>query len=232
MFNGKKVIAIIPARSGSKSIKNKNIIKIKGKPMIEYTIEYAKKSKLVDQIIVSTDSQKYLNKIRKYNLTYEILRKKKLSKDLTQDFPVVKDALIKSELFFKEKFDYIILLRPTSPFREKNLIENSLKLLTSKKKASSVRAMHKAKQHPYRQWKFMNNKIFVESIVSKVKEPFNLPRQRLPQFFFQTGEIETIRRSTILKGSISGKFVLPLIIKKQSVDVDYLIDLQSLNKNV
>ena len=101
MFNGKKVIAIIPARSGSKSIKNKNIIKIKGKPMIEYTIEYAKKSKLVDQIIVSTDSQKYLSKIRKYNLTYEILRKKKLSKDLTQDFPVVKDALIKSELFFK-----------------------------------------------------------------------------------------------------------------------------------
>ena len=232
MFNGKKVIAIIPARSGSKSIKNKNIIKIKGKPMIEYTIEYAKKSKLVDQIIVSTDSQKYLNKIRKYNLTYEILRKKQLSKDLTQDFPVVKDALIKSELFFNEKFDYIILLRPTSPFREKNLIENSLKLLTSKKKASSVRAMQKAKQHPYRQWKFMNNKIFVKSILLKVKEPFNLPRQRLPQFFFQTGEIETIRRSTILKGSISGKYVLPLIIKKQSVDVDYLIDLQSLNKNV
>jgi N-acylneuraminate cytidylyltransferase len=232
MFNGKKVIAIIPARSGSKSIKNKNIIKIKGKPMIEYTIEYAKKSKLVDQIIVSTDSQKYLNKIRKYNLTYEILRKKQLSKDLTQDFPVVKDALIKSELFFNEKFDYIILLRPTSPFREKNLIENSLKLLTSKKKASSVRAMQKVKQHPYRQWKFMNNKIFVKSILLKVKEPFNLPRQRLPQFFFQTGEIETIRRSTILKGSISGKYVLPLIIKKQSVDVDYLIDLQSLNKNV
>jgi N-acylneuraminate cytidylyltransferase len=232
MFNRKKVIVIIPARSGSKGIKNKNIKIIKGKPMIDYTIEYAKKSKIVDQIVVSTDSQKYLNKIRKYNLIYEVLRKKKLSKDLVQDFPVIKDALFKSEIFFKTKFDYIILLRPTSPFREKNLIENSLKLLVSKKKASSVRAMHIVKQHPYRQWKYMNNKIFVESILSKIKEPFNLPRQSLPQFFFQTGDIETIKRSTILQGSISGKYVLPLFVKKQSIDVDNLIDLKRLNKNV
>jgi CMP-N-acetylneuraminic acid synthetase len=78
----------------------------------------------------------------------------------------------------------------------------------------------------------MNNKVFVESILSKIKEPFNSPRQSLPQFFFQTGDIETIKRSTILQGSISGKYVLPLFVKKQSIDVDNLIDLKRLNKNV
>lgn len=232
MFNRKKVIVIIPARSGSKSIKNKNIIKIKGKPMIEYTIEYAKKSKIVDCIVVSTDSQKYLNKIKKYNLKYEILRKKKLSKDLVQDFPVIKDALTKSEIFFKTKFDYIILLRPTSPFREKNLIEKSLKLIVNNKKASSVRAMTKAEQHPFRQWKYQNNSIFIKSFFPKIIEAYNLPRQMLPGSFFQTGEIETIKRSTILKGSISGRYILPLFIKKKSVDVDFLADLKKLNNNV
>ena len=68
MFNGKKVIVIIPARQGSKSIKDKNIRKIKGKPMLMHTIEYPKKSKLVDQIVVSTDSKRYLKKIAKYIL--------------------------------------------------------------------------------------------------------------------------------------------------------------------
>ena len=101
MFNGKKVIVIIPARQGSKSIKDKNIRKIKGKPMLMHTIEYAKKSKLVDQIVVSTDSKRYLKKIAKYNLNFSVLRKKKLAGDLVQDFPVIKDALSKSEYFFK-----------------------------------------------------------------------------------------------------------------------------------
>ena len=226
MFNGKKVIVIIPARQGSKSIKDKNIRKIKGKPMLMHTIEYAKKSKLVDQIVVSTDSKRYLKKIAKYNLNFSVLRKKKLAGDLVQDFPVIKDALSKSEYFFKKKFEYIILLRPTSPFREKKLIENSLKLLVSHKRASSVRAMYKTKQHPFRQWEFMTNKVFVKSILRKIYEPYNLPRQKLPKFFFQTGEIETVKRSTIMKGSISGKYILPFFIKKQSIDVDELNDLK------
>jgi len=226
MFNGKKVLVVIPARSGSKSIKDKNIKKIKGKPMIAYSIEYAKKAKFVDQIVVSTDSKKYLNKIKKHKLNFSILRKKKLSGDLVQDYPVIKDALSKCESYFITKFEYVVLLRPTSPFREKNLIENSLKLLSHYKKATSVRSMFKAKQHPYRQWQFMNDKIFVKSVVPNIREPFNLPRQKLPNFFFQTGEIETIKRSTIIRGSVSGKKILPLFVKKQSIDIDDVSDLK------
>lgn len=226
MLKMKKVIVIIPARQGSKSIKDKNIKKINGKPMLEYSIEYAKRSKIVNQIVVSTDSKKYLDKIKKYKLDFSVLRKKKLSGDLVKDFPVIKDALKRSEYYFKKRFDFIILLRPTSPFREKNLIERSLKILLSKRNATSVRAMFRTKQHPYRQWKYDSKKVFVRSIIPSVHEPFNLPRQKLPNYFFQTGEIETIKRSTIMSGSISGNFILPILIKKQSIDVDDLSDLK------
>ncbi len=230
MLKGKNVIAIIPARSGSKSIKNKNIIKIKGKRLIEYSIEYAKRSKLIDEIVVSTDSQKYLQLIKKYKLNFTIQRNKFLSGDSIKDFPVIKDALKKSENFFKKKFEYIILLRPTSPFRERGLIEKSLRLLSSFKKASSVRAMKKTKSHPFRHWKLKKDKRYVEPAISGFKEPYNLPRQQLPLFYFQTGDIETIRRSTLIKGSVSGKYVLPILLKKDFVDIDDRNDLKKITR--
>ena len=223
------MFAIIPARSGSKSIKNKNIIKIKGKRMIDHSIEYAKKSKLVDEIVVTSDSKKYLNLIKRFRLKYSILRKKKLSGDLVVDYPVIKDALKKSEQFFKKKFHYIILLRPTSPFREKGLIEKSLRLLSKNIKATSVRAMIKTKSHPFRHWEYKKNKTFVTSIISKIYEPYNIPRQKLPIFFFQTGDIETIRRSTLFDGSVSGKKVLPIFLKSFS-DIDDRNDLKKIKK--
>jgi N-acylneuraminate cytidylyltransferase len=86
--------------------------------------------------------------------------------------------------------------------------------------------MFKAKQHPYRQWQFMNGKIFVKSVAPNIREPFNLPRQKLPNFFFQTGEIETMKRLTIIRGSVSGKKILPLFVKRQSIDIDDVSDLK------
>lgn len=230
MFKNKNVIAIIPARSKSKSIKNKNIRKFKGKPLIYHTIEYAKNSKLIDEIVVTTDSQKYLNLIKKYKLNFSVKRSKHLSGDYIQDFPVIKDALLKSEIFFEKKFDYIILLRPTSPLREANLIKNSLTILHKNKKSHSVRAVQKVKQHSYRQWKYDKKKIFIISVTKDINEPYNLPRQKLPNFSFQTGDIETIKRSTIIKGSISGKNVLPIFIRKKYYDIDNPEDLKSFKK--
>jgi CMP-N,N'-diacetyllegionaminic acid synthase len=228
MFKGKSVLVVIPARSGSKSIKNKNILKINRKPLINYSIEYAKKSKIVDNIIVSTDSKKYLNLIRKYKLTIPFLRKKLLSGHNTPDYPVIKDALLRCEKHFNKIFDIIIILRPTSPFRERNLIEKSIKLLINNKFCTSVRAMQKTDKHPYRHWITLKKKKFVKSVISNISEPYNLPRQKLPVCYFQTGDIETIKRNTILSGSVSGSKVLPLIIKNPFLDIDELEDLKKI----
>ena len=124
----KKVIAIIPCRSGSKKIKNKNLIKIQNRYLIGYSVLFAKECGFFDKIIVSTDSIKYKKIAVKYGADVPFLRSKKLSGDKVKDYPVIKNCLKISEKYYKTLFDYIVLLRPTSPFREKLLIEKGLKI--------------------------------------------------------------------------------------------------------
>ena len=222
-----KVITIIPARANSKSIRNKNIKQFNGFPLIKYSIDYSIKSSLVNRTIVSTESQKIANIALKYGAEVPFLRPKKLALDYVQDYPVIKHALLKIEKLYDEKFDIIILLRPTSPLRPSNLIKNSINLLKKNPQATSVRAVTIANQHPFRQWIQDEEYIYTyhhKKFLGK-KENYNLPRQKLPKSYWQTGDIETIRRSTIIKGSISGNKILPLIIRNDQVlDIDSLSD--------
>jgi len=228
MFNNKKILVVIPARSGSKGIKNKNIKKINGKHLIYYTINYAQKSKVVDKIIVSTDSKKYAKISNRYGVETPFLRSKHISRDTTKDFPVIIDALRKTEKFFKLKFDYVIILRPTSPKREKMLIEKGIKILDKNNKADSVRAVTINKYHPFRYWRMQSNG-FMKSFIKTKEEPYNIPRQKLPLAFFQSGDIEIVKRKTLLNGSVTGKKVLPLIIKR-SFDLDTIDDIKNFKK--
>ncbi len=222
-----KVITIIPARANSKSIRNKNIKKFNGFPLIKYSIDYSIKSSLVNRTIVSTESQKIANIALKYGAEVPFLRPKKLALDYVQDYPVIKHALLKIEKLYDEKFDIIILLRPTSPLRPSNLIKKSINLLKKTPQATSVRAVTIANQHPFRQWIQDEEYIYAyqhKKFLGK-EENYNLPRQKLPKSYWQTGDIETIRRSTIIKGSISGNKILPLVIRNDQVhDIDSLSD--------
>ena len=225
-----EVLVIIPARCGSVSLKNKNIKDLKGIPLFAHSIEYAKKSKYVSKIIVSTDSQLYLDIARKFGVNTPFLRPKKYAKNDSQDFEFVNHGLKKSEQSFKKIFDYVVILRPTSPLRPARLIEKSLKLLENNLEASSVRSVAITKEHPYRQWHFNSNN-YIIGYEKSVTEPFNLPRQKLPEVFFQTGDIEVIRRDTIIKGSVSGKNVLPLIIDHNLMfDIDEQSDFDNVSK--
>lgn len=215
-----KVLTVIPARSGSKSVKDKNIRVLKGKPLLVYSIIYSLNSSYVDKTIVSTDSKEYADISIKNGAEIPFIRPKELSLDSVQDFPVIEHALITSEAFYDCKFDYVILLRPTSPFRPPNLIEKGLDLLKSNPSASSIRSVAKSEEHPYRQW--VNDGVFIKGFSSNIIEPYNLPRQLLPNVYFQTGDIEIVRRSTISNGSISGEKVLPLLI-----DHDQILDIDS-----
>lgn len=226
MYKKKKVLVVIPARSGSKGIKNKNIKLIQNMPMLAHSIYYAKKCKLVDKIIVSTDSYKYAKIAEKYKADVPFLRSKKLSGDEVKDYPVIRNCLKISEKYYKTLFDYIVLLRPTSPYREKLLIEEGLKKLHKDKLSTSLRSVIQTKNHPYRHWK-INKKGRMISIVSHVKEPYNIPRQQLPKMFFQTGDIEIVKRKTIMNGSISGIRVIPLIVKSYH-DIDTIDDIKNI----
>ena len=225
MYNKKKILVVIPARSGSKGIKNKNIRMFKNKPLLVHSISYAKKCKLVDQIIVSTDSIKYANIAKKYKANVPFLRSKRLSGDKVQDYPVIRDCLKMSEKYYRDIFDYIVLLRPTSPLREKKLIEKGLKKLHKNKKSTSIRSVIKTRHHPFRHWK-KNKKGELKSIINNLNEPYNIPRQQLPKMYFQTGDIEIIKRKTVIAGSISGSHVIPLEVKSYK-DIDVIEDLKN-----
>ena len=131
-----KILAIIPARGGSKRLLNKNILKLKKKPLISYTIEAAKKSKYIDQIIVSTDSVVISKIAKKTNVEVPFIRPSTLAKDSSTSVEVVKHALNKIN-FQKEKYTHFILLQPTSPLRNHKHIDEAIELFI-KKKADSI----------------------------------------------------------------------------------------------
>lgn len=201
MFKKKKILAIIPARSGSKRIKNKNLKLINGKPLIYYSIKYAiKNKKFIDEIFVSTDSKEisaYSNKIKK-NLS-PLLRPKQLSNHDSSDLGFVLHAL---EYFKKEKkidFDLIAILRPTTPIRDQNLFAECLKTLF-KYKASSVRSSKQVKHyHPYWMYKIKNNQL-IEIIKNKNFFKF-YQSQKLPKLFMHDGHCDIFLKQNLYKKS-------------------------------
>lgn len=230
-MNKYKIIVIIPARSGSKSLVKKNILPLNGKPLLCYSVSYGLKCKLVDKVIVSTDSKEFSDIAAKCGAEIPFLRPSEFSQDDTKDYPVVRHALDYFESI-GEIYDIYILLRPTSPLRPKGLIEKAIKIINENPTATSVRSIAKIKEHPYRSW-FINNDGSMSGFVKDVEESYNIPRQELPNIFFQTGDLELIKRETLLKGSISGENVFPLIIDYlDMIDIDELNDLSNAEKKL
>jgi len=214
-----RILTIIPARGGSKSLPKKNILLLNGEPLLCHSVDYSLKSKLIKTTIVSTDSQEIADIAKKCGALAPFIRPTEFAQDDTRDYPVIRHALD----FFEaqgEIFDIYILLRPTSPIRPPGLIEKAVEIFKNNPSATSIRSMAKIKEHPYRAWRqgqdgsisgFINNEI----------EPYNIPRQELPSLYFQTGDIEAIRRETLINGSVSGDCVFPLVIKHdEMIDID------------
>ena len=214
-----RILTIIPARGGSKSLPKKNILKLKGKPLLCHSVDYSLKSKLVVTTIVSTDSQEIADIAINCGASVPFIRPDEFAQDDTRDYPVIRHALD----FFEAQgqiFDLYILLRPTSPMRPPGLIEKAVGILKNNPSVSSVRSVAKIKEHPYRAWQ-QNQDGSISGFINNEAEPYNIPRQELPALYFQTGDIEAIRRETLISGSISGDCVFPLIIKhEEMIDID------------
>ena len=217
-----KIVAIIPARAGSRSIKNKNLIQIKNKPLIYYSINSAKKSNLINRIIVSTDSKKIKEVAKRYGAEVPFLRPKKISGFLSRDIEYLKHCInwLKKENYIP---DLLVLLRPTTPFRETKIINKAIKLVI-KNKSDSLRSVSVAKETPYKMWKKRGKFIL----------PFfktNYPRQKLDKFYWQNGYVDIIKPSTIKKyRNELGKKILFYEIKSNIFEIDYKYQLKFVNK--
>lgn len=224
-----EILALIPARGGSKSIPNKNIRPFVGHPIIAYSIAAGKTAKLVTRVIVSTDDETIAKIAHRYGAEVPFLRPSKLAQDDTPDFPVFQHAL--EWLAAHEGYhpEIIVQLRPTSPIRPVDCVDRAVQILIDHPEADSVRGVVLAGQNPYKMWQIdSQGKLHPLLPVEGITEPYNAPRQKLPPTFWQTGHIDVIRVSTIYeKKSLSGEIILPLILdSRYTVDIDTLNDWQ------
>ncbi len=226
-----KILAVIPCRSGSKSIKNKNIVKLFGHPLVAYTIRFAKKCKFISKIIISTDSQKYAKISKKYGCSPLFIRPKKISKDNSLDIDVFLHAI--KWLKKKENFvpDYVINLRPTSPLRSISDLKKIIKILKKNSNIDSVRSISECNFNLYKTW-FINSKRLLLNLtknITKFKEPHNSPRQYLPKTYVQTAVYDVVKTDIILKQKkMSGKRIYGFITK-DFIDIDNHNDLKSIS---
>lgn len=222
-----EVLAIIPARGGSRSIPRKNIRNFAGYPLLLWSITAAKESKYVTRVIVSTDDEKMAKVARKSGAETPFLRPSKYAGDNSTDLAVFVHALKWLAKHEGYQPDIVVQLRPTSPIRPRGIVDKAVKVLLAHPKADSVRGVVAAGQNPYKMWRLTGENAPMKSLldVKGIDEPYNAPRQLLPQIYWQTGHIDAIRPATILKGSMSGKNIYPLVIDPRfTVDIDNLRD--------
>jgi YrbI family 3-deoxy-D-manno-octulosonate 8-phosphate phosphatase len=223
-----EILALIPARGGSKGIPHKNAREFAGFPLVAYSIAAGLQSELVTRVIVSTDDPMIAEISRGFGAEVPFLRPVELAHDNTLDLPVFEQAL----RWLKEHEEYVpevvVQLRPTSPVRPRTCVDEAVRLLMAHPEADSVRGVVPSGQNPHKMWRIdpENGNIVPLLKVEGLPEPYNAPRQVLPQTYWQTGHIDAIRTGTILdKGSMSGEIILPLFIEpRYTVDIDNLDD--------
>jgi N-acylneuraminate cytidylyltransferase len=216
-----EILAVIPARGGSKGIPRKNIKKLAGRPLITYSIAAALQAKSVTRTIVSTDDQTIADCAREFGAEVPFLRPADLARDNTLDLPVFQHAI--NWLLENEEYqpELIVQLRPTSPFRPPGMIDQAVKIIQENPSATSVRGVVPTKQNPYKMWQIDSSGKMTPLLELNLSEPYNMPRQELPSTYWQTGHIDVIRPEVILEGSMSGIEIFAFQIDPQySVDLD------------
>ncbi len=188
------VIAIIPARSGSKSLIDKNIKLLSGHPLIAYSIAAARLSKKIDRVIVSTNSEKYADIARKYGAEVPFMRPEKYSTDTSTD----RDFLIHAMEWLKDHEhntpEYWVHLRPTTPLRESNFLDDAINIIKDDEKSTSLRSGHKAPESPLK-WFVKSDKYFKGLLDN---EKYNLPKEAFDQVYIPDGYVDIVKASFML----------------------------------
>jgi CMP-N-acetylneuraminic acid synthetase len=218
-----EVLALIPARGGSKSIPRKNIRPFAGQPLIAYSIAAGLAAKTVTRVVVSTDDEGIAAISRRYGAETPFLRPEDFSQDNTPDLPVFQHALhwLRENEGYQPKI--IVQLRPTSPLRRVRHIDQAVQRLLNRPGADAVRTVCVPFQNPFKMWQITDDGFMTPLIQMNHPEPYNLPRQALPEVYWQTGYVDAAWAKTILeKNSMTGERILPL-----EIDVSEWVDIDS-----
>lgn len=218
-----EVLAIIPARGGSKGIPRKNIRSFAGHPLIAYSIEAGLAANTVTRVIISTDDDEIAAVGRQYGAETPFLRPAEFAQDQTLDLPVFQHALAWLDENENYQPDVVVQLRPTSPIRPPTLVDEAVRMLLEHPEADSVRGVVPSGQNPHKMWRLdpATGQLRPLLSVEGIAEPYNAPRQVLPPTYWQTGHIDAIRPYVFAQGTMSGRVILPVMIDPAyTVDID------------
>lgn len=230
-INKGQVCAIIPARSGSKGVKNKNIRLLNGFPMIAYTIAAAKLSQNIDRVIVSTDSEEYAEIARKYGAETPFLRPAEISGDTATDIEFMEHAI--NWLYENEGSvpEYWVHLRPTNPLRDCSVIEEAVAKFLADDTADSLRSAHLADVSPFK-WFLRTEDGYYKTFTGISLDEANKPRQAFPDVFIPDGYVDMLRTSYIVKNDLMHGKRMIAFRSPDSVDVDNVRDFIELERIV
>lgn len=228
MYKNKKIAVIIPARKGSKGIPNKNITLLNGIPLVEYTIKQAKKVRIIDKIIVSTDSEEVCSIAKRYDIEVKGLRPDELSNDTAILYDVIRYEINNYKLI-EAGFEVLVLLQPTSPLRRCYMIESSLTNFIDEDQESAV-SVSEVDEHPI----FMRTIDKDNKLVKVLNIDSTMRRQDLPLYYRVNGMIYINKIKDIVNNYISlNDNLSPIIIPKEyAIDIDTLDDLQVAEKKL
>ena len=220
------IVALIPARAGSKRVPDKNIRPLAGHPLIAYTISSALQSQVFSAVIVSTDSQLYGDIAGHYGAEVPHLRPSELAGDLSPDIEWVEYTLRRLQEDGRD-YDCFSILRPTSPFRLPETIERAWQAFLAGEGADSLRAVEKCKQHPGKMWVVRGNRMVPLLPLTPTEQPWHSSQyQSLPEVYVQNASLEIAWSRVVFESrTIAGNVLMPFFTKDyEGFDVNSAYD--------
>jgi CMP-N,N'-diacetyllegionaminic acid synthase len=216
-----EVLALIPARGGSKSIPRKNLLNMAGLPLIAHSIQHALGARNITRTIVSTDDAEIADVARRYGAEVPFMRPAEFATDSATDLEVFTHALN----FLKDtgyRPEIVVQLRATSPVRTTARVEDAVVRMLEDPAADSLKSVSPVDKSPYKMWRINEAALVPLLEIPGMPEAHSMPRQILPKVYTGNGYIDIIRPRAILEQrSMVGKRVLPYVIEEECFDLDY-----------
>lgn len=229
MSNRLEVLAIVPARGGSKSIPRKNVRMVNGKPLIAWSIEHGLQARTITRVICTTDDDEIADVAKQFGAEVPFRRPSAISGDMAVDFEFHLHAL--EWLRDNDGYvpDLVVQLRPTHPIRRPATLDRAVGLLAAHPEADSLRAVRKAVFTPYKMWRLGDEGFLVPLLtIEGMPDPYNMPRDILPPVLQQDGYVDITRPRTVFEqGTTTGRRILPFPVDDEpEVDIDFPLDLE------
>lgn len=229
--NHPEVLALIPARGGSKGIPRKNLLPIAGRPLIAYSILQAIESRRITRVIVSTDDREIADTARQWGAEVPFMRPEEIAGDLSPDIDTFRHALLWLQEHEGYVPDLVVHLRPPGPVRLVTRIDEAVDLLASHPQADAVRSVARCLQTPYKMWRIEGDHLQPLMRLEGLEDCQSVPRQMLPTVYWQNGYVDVLRpRAVLTMNSMWGRYVLPYIVEEPLFELDYPEDIPAIEQ--